>query len=87
MERFWRSYKWECVYLRGRIVPVEPTDPGEALAPGYKWECVYLRGRMGLKELKEITRDWLRYYNSDRPHQALGYKTPDEVYYNCRVAV
>ena len=60
MERFWRSYKWECVYLRER---------------------------MGLKELKETTRDWVRYYNSDRPHQSLGYKSPNEVYYGYRVAV
>ena len=48
---------------------------------------MYLRDRMDLKELKEITKDWLRYYNNDRPHQALGYKTPDEVYYGYKVAV
>jgi len=46
-----------------------------------KWECVYLRDRMGLKELKEVTKEWVEYYNSERPHQSLGYKTPDEVYY------
>jgi len=36
---------------------------------------------MGLKELKEVTKEWVEYYNSERPHQSLGYKTPDEVYY------
>ena len=47
----------------------------------YKWECVYLRDKMGIKELKDVTKEWVKHYNSERPHQALGYKTPDEVYY------
>jgi len=37
--------------------------------------------KMELKELKEKTEKWVRYYNSERLHQALGYRTPDEVYY------
>ena len=53
----------------------------ERLFRSYKWECVYLREKMGLKELKEVTKEWVEYYNSERPHQSLGYKTPDEVYY------
>ena len=36
---------------------------------------------MELKELKEATKKWVRYYNGERLHQALGYRTPDEVYY------
>ena len=36
---------------------------------------------MELKEVRERSRDWVRYYNSKRYHQALGYKTPDEVFY------
>ncbi|HDD53653.1 MAG: hypothetical protein DRH12_16660 [Deltaproteobacteria bacterium] len=31
--------------------------------------------------LSEIGR-WIRYYNTQRPHQALGYKAPVEVYEN-----
>ena len=46
-----------------------------------KWECVYLRDRLGLRELREVTREWVGYYNSRRLHQLLGYRTPDEVYY------
>jgi len=42
---------------------------------------VYLREEVELKELKGVTREWVEYYNKERPHQALGYKTPDEVYY------
>ena len=53
----------------------------ERLWRSYKWECVYLRERMGLKKLKEVTREWVDYYNKVRPHQALGYRVPDEVYH------
>jgi len=31
--------------------------------------------KMELKELKENTEKWVRYYNSERLHQALGYRT------------
>ena len=54
IERFWRTYKYECVYL---------------------WE------KIDLKELKEKTKEWIRYYNSKRLYQALRYKTPDEIFY------
>jgi len=53
----------------------------ERLFRSYKWECVYLRDRMDLRELKEITKEWVDYYNRERPHQSLGYKAPDDVYY------
>ncbi len=45
------------------------------------WEFVYLMDKMELKELKEKTKQWVEYYNRERPHQSLDYKTPDEVYY------
>jgi len=41
---------------------------------------------MSMKELREITKEWLRYYNKERPHQSLGYRSPDEVYYVCGIA-
>ena len=53
----------------------------ERLFRSYKWECVYLRDRMNLKELKEITKERVKYYNKGRPHQSLGYKVPDDVHY------
>ena len=40
-----------------------------------------MRDRVNLKELKEITKEWVEYYNKERPHQSLGYKVPDDVYY------
>ena len=31
-------------------------------------------------ELKHGLAKYFRFYNTERPHQSLGYKTPDEVY-------
>ena len=47
----------------------------------YKYECIYLREINTLKDLREITKEWVSYYNSDRLHQSLEYRTPNEVYY------
>ncbi len=52
----------------------------------YKYECLYLWDKMDLKEIKEKTREWVRYYNEERYHQALGYRTPYEMYYGQRQA-
>jgi putative transposase len=53
IERFWRSLKYECVYLN-------PVDQGH--------------------ELKALIQSWIDHYNRDRPHSALGGRTPFEVY-------
>ena len=54
IERFWRSLKYENIYLK------DYTYPREA--------------RIGI-------RKYLDFYNVERPHQSLGYKTPSEVYF------
>jgi len=33
------------------------------------------------QQVRAWKKEWVEYYNSERPHQSLGYKTPDEVYY------
>ena len=33
-------------------------------------------------DLREITKGWVSYSNSDRLHQSLEYKSPNEVYYS-----
>lgn len=55
IERFWKTVKYEEVYLKG-----------------------YESLPMARKELKVF----MDYYNSQRGHQSLDYKTPDEVYWN-----
>jgi putative transposase len=60
VERFWRTLKYEEVYLKAY------SDAREAR--------------------REIDR-YIQFYNEERPHQALGYKTPAEVYYGEPIAV
>jgi len=47
----------------------------------YKYECLNLHDISTLKDIKKISEKWLKYYNKQRPHQGLNYRTPDEVYY------
>jgi putative transposase len=45
-----------------------------------KYEEVYLKDYSGGINAKESLAGYFRFYNGRRPHQALGYKTPVEVY-------
>ena len=55
IERLWRSYKYEDVYLKSY-------EDGFALQEG--------------------TAEWFENYNRHRPHQALDWRTPSEVYFS-----
>ena len=55
IERFWRSVKWEEVYL------FEPQT---------------------FLELQQKISDYIKYYNHERPHQSINYKTPSEVHFD-----
>ena len=46
-----------------------------------KYEYIYLHAFEGGGDLRRGLRSWLGWYNRERPHQGLAYKTPDEVYY------
>lgn len=45
-----------------------------------KYEDVYLKGYGTLPELESGIGEYFIFFNGERPHQALGYCTPDEVY-------
>jgi len=60
VERFWRSVKYEEVYLH------EYRTVAEA------------RAHLGA---------YFRFYNEERPHEALGYRTPHEVYFGSSAAI
>lgn len=45
-----------------------------------KYEDVYLRGYQWVPELQDGLTAYFRFYNFERPHQALGGRTPAEVY-------
>lgn len=60
IERFWRSIKYEEIYLHEyRTIP----------------------------EARAKLEAYIRFYNVERPHEALGYQTPHEAYFGTRAAL
>ena len=49
-----------------------------------KYEEVYLKAYASVLEAQRGLADYFRFYNGLRPHQALGYRTPAEVFYGSR---
>jgi putative transposase len=47
-----------------------------------KYHYIYLHAFDSGSELRQGLRQWVDFYNQERPHQALDNLTPDEVYYN-----
>ena len=52
----------------------------ERLWRSMKYECVYLHAFETGSEARAGIGRWIDYYNADRPHSALGGRTPDEAY-------
>ena len=44
-----------------------------------KYEEVYLRAYEGVAKLKRSLKEYFIFYNEARPHQSLGYKTPEKI--------
>ena len=53
----------------------------ERLWRSLKYEEVYLKDYETVQEAKEGIKTYFAYYNNERPHQSLDYKTPAEVYF------
>lgn len=47
-----------------------------------KYEEVYLNEYVSPREARRRLKQYLDYYNNERPHQSLGYRTPAEVYFS-----
>ena len=45
-----------------------------------KYELVYLHRFETVTEARDAIASYIDFYNTQRPHQALGYKVPDDVY-------
>jgi len=58
----------------------------ERLWRSLKYEDIYLRAYATGSEARLGIGRWIAGYNTTRPHQALGYRTPDEVYKSPPVA-
>ncbi len=58
--------------------PGKPTDNAfiEAFNGRLRAECLNTHWFMSLEDAREKLEDWRRYYNEQRPHGAIGQKTP-----------
>jgi putative transposase len=52
----------------------------ERLWRSVKWEEVYLKDYQTVADAVSGLAGYFRFYNHERPHQALGYQTPAQVY-------
>ena len=52
-----------------------------------KYEEVYLKDYQSVPEAAESLRQYMAFYNDERPHQSLGYATPAAVYFRGRMAL
>ena len=52
----------------------------ERLWRSLKYEAVYLRELADGVEARRVIGEWIDCYNTERPHSALGGKTPAEAY-------
>ncbi|WP_341764676.1 IS3 family transposase [Candidatus Tisiphia endosymbiont of Beris chalybata] len=74
--------------LRRCVISISMTGKGrcndnahiERLWRSFKYEGSYLYRCTSVLELKNNIPKWLNWYNNQRPHQALEYKTPFEIY-------
>ena len=53
----------------------------ERLWRSVKYEDIYLKSYENLKDVRIGLRNYFKFYNEERPHQGLEYKTPAEVYF------
>ncbi len=56
----------------------------ERLWRSVRYEEVYIKEYVSPKEARRGLEGYFAYYNHERPHQALGYQTPAEVYSDTR---
>ena len=43
-----------------------------------KEECIWLHNFEGVEDARETIEEWVTFYNELRPHQSLGYLSPNE---------
>lgn len=62
------------------ITPYTPEQNGliERFFRSLKEECVWLENFENFEAARTAVRDWIRFYNEERPHQSLGYQSPVE---------
>ena len=54
----------------------------ERLWRSVKYEDVYIKGYESVRDAYSGLKEYFHFYNTERPHQSLGYRTPAQVHYN-----
>jgi putative transposase len=72
--RLIREYRLRQEY----ITPYTPEENGlaERFMRSFKEECAWANRFESIEEARSKIAKWIDWYNTDRPHQALGYMTP-----------
>jgi putative transposase len=78
-----RRFRDACRFYRLKqeyIMPYTPEQNGviERFFRSLKEECVWQDNFESFSEASEKVTGWIRWYNQERSHQALGYKSPAE---------
>ena len=62
------------------IQPGKPMQNGfiESFNGKFRDECLNEHWFTSLEEARRIIEEWRMHYNKERPHSALGYRTPEE---------
>jgi putative transposase len=76
-----RRFRAACRDYRLRqefITPYTPEQNGivERFFRSLKEECVWQHNFANFTEARAAITQWIRWYNAERPHQALGYRSP-----------
>ena len=60
--------------------PGKPTDNAfiESFNSRFRQECLNQHWFLDLEDARDKIKSWMCEYNSQRPHSALGYRTPEE---------
>ena len=54
----------------------------ERLWRSVKYEEVYIKDYGNVSDARQGIGSYMIFYNHERPHQALNYKTPEELHFN-----
>jgi putative transposase len=78
-----RRFREACRFYRlpqEFITPYTPEQNGviERWFRSLKEECVWQHDFKSFTEARAHSREWIRWYNEERPHQALGYRSPQQ---------